>query len=206
MAHDIAEIYLWEKMKPTGSFAMNKKIDTSVYDDYVGRYDYGNSVVLIVTKKGNHLFAQLSGQPKFEIFPKSETEFFWKVVDAQVTFVRNEKGEVTHVIHRQGGREFKVPKLKDESTKPVNPAIYDAYVGEYDYGNGKILTVTKEGNRLFAQMTGQPKFEIFPKSETEFFWKVINAQITFVKDENGKVVKAIHRQAGLKLEVPKIKQ
>jgi len=65
--------------------------------------------------------------------------------------------------------------------------------------------VTKKNGRLFAQMTGQPKFEIFPKTETEFFWKVVNAQITFVKDENGQVVKAIHRQSGVELEVPKIK-
>ena len=205
MAHDIAEIYLWEKMSVSASVATDTTVDPGVYDDYVGRYDYGMSAVLTVTREGDRLFAQLSGQPKYEIFPKSETEFFWKVVDAQITFVRNEEGEVTHVIHRQGGREFEAPKLKDEPPAEVDPAVYDAYVGEYDYGGDRILTVTKEDDRLFAQMTGQPKFEIFPKSETEFFWKVANAQIEFVKDENGKVVKAIHHQAGMKIEAPKIK-
>lgn len=53
-------------------------------------------------------------------------------------------------------------------------------------------------------MTGQPKFEIFPSSTTEFFWKVVNARIAFVKNEAGKVTKAIHEQGGQKLEVPKI--
>ena len=56
------------------------------------------------------------------------------------------------------------------------------------------MTVTREGDQLFAQLTGQPKFEIFPKSETEFYWKVINARVTFVKGTSGKVTKAIHDQ------------
>ena len=95
--------------------------------------------------------------------------------------------------------------MKDQSVAAVDPAVFDAYVGKYDYGQGKaVLTVTRESNQLFAQMTGQPKFEIFPSSATEFFWKVVNAKIAFVKNEDGKVTKAIHEQGGQKLEVPKI--
>ena len=66
------------------------------------------------------------------------------------------------------------------------------------------MTVTRDGDRLFAQLTGQPKFEIFPQSETEFAWNVVTAQITFVKDNTGKVIKGIHRQGGQMLEAPKI--
>jgi hypothetical protein len=65
--------------------------------------------------------------------------------------------------------------------------------------------VTKGDDRLFAQMTGQLTYEIFPKSETEFFWKIVNAQIEFVKDNEGKVIKAILNQGGRKSEGPKIK-
>ena len=67
------------------------------------------------------------------------------------------------------------------------------------------LTVTKEGDRLLAQLTGQPKFEIFPRSETEFFWKVVNAQVTFVKNDKGNVNKIRHYQAGTEIQAPKIK-
>ena len=87
----------------------------------------------------------------------------------------------------------------------MDSTTYDGYVGEYDYGDGVILAVTREGERLFAHVPGQPKFEIFRKSETEFFWKITNAQIEFVKDNEGKVTKAILTQGGKKLEGPKIK-
>lgn len=92
-----------------------------------------------------------------------------------------------------------------QNPKPIQLAseTLEAYVGRYDYGEA-ILTVTREMNRLFAQLTGQPRFEIFPKSETGFFWKMVAANITFVTDDQGKVIKGIHRQGGQTLEVPKI--
>ncbi|HIN30624.1 TPA: DUF3471 domain-containing protein [Candidatus Poribacteria bacterium] len=202
LADRIAEIYLWQQMKPMESFATDKTVDIS--DDYIGQYDYAGGIMTI-TRERDQLFAQLTGQPKFEIFPKSETEFFWKVVDAQITFVRNKKGEVAHIIHHQSGQTLKAPRLEQKSVVQIDTATYGDYVGEYDYGHGAILTITKERNRLLAQMTGQPKFEIFPQSETEFFWKVANAQVTFVKNDKGNVNKIRHYQAGTEIQAPKIK-
>ena len=201
LADRIANIYLWQRMEPMESFATDQSVD--INDDYLGQYDYTGGIMTI-TQERDQLFAQLTGQPRFEIFPKSETEFFWKVVDAQITFVRNNKGEVTHVIHHQGGQTFKAPKLIKKEVAQIDTAIYNAYVGKYDYGHGAILTVIKEGDRLLAQLTGQPKFEIFPKSETEFFWKVVNARVRFVKNEKGEVSKAIHFQANTEIQAPKI--
>jgi hypothetical protein len=53
-------------------------------------------------------------------------------------------------------------------------------------------------------MTGQPEFEIFAKAPDEFFWKVIVAEIKFVPNDEGKVEKAIHKQAGATIEAKKI--
>ena len=202
LADTIAEIYLWQQMKPMESFATDKTVNIS--DDYIGQYDYVGGIMTI-TREGNQLFAQLTGQPKLKIFPKSQTEFFWKVVDAQITFVRNKKGEIAHVIHHQGGQTLTAPRLEQKSVAQINTATYSHYVGEYDYGHGAILTITKEGGQLLAQMTGQPKFEIFPQSKTKFFWKVVNAQVTFVKNDKGNVSKIIHHQAGAEIQAPKIK-
>ncbi len=47
---------------------------------------------------------QATNQPKFEVFPESETKFFLRVVDAQLTFVKDAAtGKVTHIILHQGG-------------------------------------------------------------------------------------------------------
>ena len=203
-AHHIAEIYLFEEMAQQPSFVEDKTVDPAVYDDYVGRYDYGNSMVLTITRQGDRLFAQLSGQSKADIFPRSENEFFWKDVDAQITFVRNEKAEVTGAVHRQGGRTIEAPKLKDEAVAKVDPAVYDAYVGEYEIENVGKVTVTKEDGRLYAQLVGQPKVELFPRSDTEFFLKVVQADVIFTKDKDGRVTGLTLKQSGVKMTGKKV--
>ena len=204
LARQIVELYLGEKLQPRPSLVANKSVSPKSFDVLTGRYDYGQAI-LTVKKEGDHLFAQLGGQPRFEIFPKTETNFFWKVVDAQVTFVKDKDGKVIKAIHRQNGQTINAPRLEDLVAARVDPASYDALLGKYDYGQGKaILTVSRDGDRLFAQLTGQPKFEIFPKSTNEFFWKVVDAQVTFVKDTDGKVAKAIHHQGGQTFDAPKV--
>ncbi|HEY6554657.1 MAG TPA: DUF3471 domain-containing protein, partial [Vicinamibacteria bacterium] len=106
---------------------------------------------------------------------------------------------------KQGGQTIDAPRIEDIAPVKVDAKALDAVVGRYDYGGGKaILTVSREGDRVYAQLTGQPRFEIFAKSETEFFWTVVNAQVTFVKDKDGKVVKGVHRQGGQTIEAPRM--
>ena len=51
--------------------------------------------------------APATNQPKFPLFAESPTEFFLNVVDAEIEFFKNEKGEVTYLILHQGGRDTK---------------------------------------------------------------------------------------------------
>lgn len=89
--------------------------------------------------------------------------------------------------------------------KPVSDPALAAIVGRYQAGRG-VLEVTKQGSQVFVQLTGQPAFEIFPKSETEFFLKAVKAEITFVKGPDGKVIKAINHQNGMTLVWPRIEE
>lgn len=76
----------------------------------------------------------------------------------------------------------------------VDSQIYDAYVGEYELTPEFIITITKEDNKLFARATGQNKFEIYPESLTKYFYKIVDAQITFVQDDRGYVSQLILHQ------------
>jgi hypothetical protein len=57
--------------------------------------------------------------------------------------------------------------------------------------------VTLENTQLSVQLTGQPRFPVFPSSKDEFFLKVVSAQISFVRDDAGKVVALILHQNGV---------
>jgi len=150
------------------------------------------------------LMAQLTGQPKNRIFPKGKDKFFWKGVDAEVDFLRGDKEEVTAARHTQSGVSFKAPKLGEEKVK-LTAEQAEAFVGQYKYGPGAVLTVSREGAQLMAQMTGQPKYPIFAIAEDEFEWRVVAAKIKFEKDKDGKVTKGVHSQGGGTIDAPKVK-
>lgn len=78
--------------------------------------------------------------------------------------------------------ESRYPVAAVRKEVQVDPAILEHYVGEYQLTPAFKITVTRDGARLFVQATGQPRFEVFAQSETEFFLKVVDAQITFEKD------------------------
>lgn len=92
---------------------------------------------------------------------------------------------------------FQPPKEHKEVA--VDPRLLDGYLGRYQLAPNFILTITREGDQLFAQATGQPKFQVFPESDKDFFLKVIDAQITFETDGQGKATSLVLHQSGANL-------
>jgi dienelactone hydrolase len=94
-------------------------VDPSVYDGYVGHYKFSDTVVMAVTRDGTHLFAQLTGQGALEIFPSSKTEYFLKVVPAQISFAPDARGRATALTLHQGGREITAPRIDDQAVAQI---------------------------------------------------------------------------------------
>jgi tetratricopeptide (TPR) repeat protein len=93
----------------------------------------------------------------------------------------------------------------DRKEVTLDPKLYDAYAGDYELAPNFVLTISNEDGKLMGQAPGQPKAELFPTSETEFFLKVVDAQITFVKNGDGKVTQLILHQNGRNMDAKKIK-
>ena len=95
------------------------KVDPKVYDSYVGEYQLTPSLIFVITNEGGKLMGQATtyGKPsgeKRELLPASETTFFTKWDKEEMVFVRDDKGNVTHIVFRNNnnGKEFKVMKIK----------------------------------------------------------------------------------------------
>lgn len=65
---------------------------------------------LVITLEGDQLVSQATGQGKIPLFAESETKFFPKVMDAEIEFVKDDKGAVTHLMLHQGPAEIKAPR------------------------------------------------------------------------------------------------
>jgi CubicO group peptidase (beta-lactamase class C family) len=85
----------------------------------------------------------------------------------------------THLVNAA----YPLPKLRRQV--PVDPAVLATYAGRYEISPTFILTVRPDGGRLFIQATAQSEFEVYAESEAEFFYRVVDAQVSFARQEDG---------------------
>ncbi len=109
--------------------------------------------------------------------------------------------EVMRSVAKEYGWLDYLPKEKVIAS--IDPKIYDGYVGQYQLAPDSIMSITNENGKLMA--SGQSKNELLAESETDFFMKLVNAQIKFVKDAQGKVTGLVLRQGGRETPAQRIK-
>jgi ketosteroid isomerase-like protein len=96
------------------------------------------------------------------------------------------------------------PAAPAASSFKVDPATFDAYLGDYETPFG-VLSITKEGDRLFGQPGGDSKQELIAESMDNFNVPGVGAKVKFVKDANGKVTHAVINIQGQDIQAKKIK-
>lgn len=109
-------------------------------------------------------------------------------------------------------RELAIRALADELPPATGPVVnrdipteaLEIIVGRYDMGDGMILAVSREERRVFFEITGRPKTELFPSTDRTFFVNTGEAEATFVRTEQGRVTKVILKQAGARIDAPRL--
>lgn len=89
---------------------------------------------------------------------------------------------------------------------PLDPKVFDKYVGYYQLAPRAILTVTRNGEHFLVRLTGQQSLEVFPESSTKFFLKVVPAQVSFNLDANGRTISATLHQGGQERSAPAVNE
>lgn len=98
---------------------------------------------------------------------------------------------------------YEVPK--ERKAVYVDTTLLQQYVGEYELAPGFKMAITLKEGVLKGQITGQPEVELFAETPSKFFLKVVDAQIEFIKDTEGKVEKLILYQNGKEITGKKIR-
>jgi CubicO group peptidase (beta-lactamase class C family) len=111
LAHDLAAITFGEPHELPRARKV-AEVDPKVYDAYAGRYQVEPKVIATIAREQDRLMLQLTDQPQVEMIPESETVFFLKIVDATVTFVKDDRGKVNGLVIHQGNRDVKAKRLE----------------------------------------------------------------------------------------------
>jgi CubicO group peptidase (beta-lactamase class C family) len=86
-------------------------VDPKVLDRYVGQYGEVPDLILTIRREGDHLTVQENDEPKQQLFPESERDFFSKVADDVFTFEVDSQGQVTGMNLHTGGRDIPIKRI-----------------------------------------------------------------------------------------------
>ncbi|HWA29237.1 MAG TPA: serine hydrolase [Lacunisphaera sp.] len=198
LARQLADVALGK----TVTLAAERKevtVATETLQRYAGIYQLVPGVTNTVRLVDGRLTAQLSGQRAFPLFPESDRKFFLKVVDAQVEFVLDDQGRVTHLLQFQNGRTLPAARIGDvvERKAIAVPAeVLAAYPARYELRPDFVITITLEDGRLMAEAPGQGKSALLAENETKFFSATVDAQVEFVRDNKGAVTHLVTHVGG----------
>jgi CubicO group peptidase (beta-lactamase class C family) len=168
---------------------------------YAGSYQAAPGFIIKMFRTGDQLFTQATGQSAFPIYPWASDEFFSAQADIQVSFTRDATGAVNGLVVHQNGdhpaRRLTTAELPPEpKAVALDIATLRDYAGTYQFAPGVDFVVTLKDGVLSAKLGAQNEFPIYPTAKDHFFYKVVDAQLTFERGADGNIVAVVLHQGG----------
>ena len=146
---------------------------------------------------------------KFRMVPSGRDTFFFDRLLTTMRFERDASGKISAMVKdpilfpsTTAIRISDAPAAPTETV--IDPAKLDRYAGRYELAPGFVLTISRRGDALWTQATGQEAAQIYPRSETDWFLKVADAQLTFSFGADGKAEALTLHQSGKDVHARKL--
>lgn len=193
-----------EKQAPTAKIGANREKREEVplaaekLSEFTGVYELNERArfTLVVGDDG-HLLARLSAQPFFPLFHSGNDRFFYRIVPAEIQFVRDAGGKITSLTLFQNGRELPAKRSAEAVPTILFPTETElaAYVGTFEFEDTTELKMKARGRQLFGELTGQRELPVFKQRDDYYTSDVVDAGVTFERGADGKVTGVVlHRE------------
>jgi len=176
IANSVAMAYGWKdfyKPKTKSIISMSKK----ELEEYEGEYVFSPDASVFIDYGDIGLYAAISGQGWYNIFPEAKDKFFGQVKEVELEFVRTNHA-VNKLIYKVDGRSEELIKRITLSDDELNE-----YVGEYVLNDTTKVLLSKDGNRIRATIH-EHTFYMFPEIKDNFFVLDTQAKVEFVRTNN----------------------
>ena len=172
--------------------------------DYAGVYcDPAVGFGFTVTQSDSDMTLQVPGQSPVPLRREDSDRFDVLGVAATVDFVRKDGAVIGAILHQNG--TVLLSRL-DATGKPIvanlekatqpDPSTLVQYVGVYAASPAAEFTVKAENGGLSVMLTGQAFYPIYRSGPDQFYYTVVDAQITFTRDAAGRVTGLTLHQGG----------
>ena len=86
-------------------------VDSKLLDRYAGRYGEPPNLILTIKRDGDHLTIQENDEPKQELFAESESKFFSKLNDDELSFQVDNQGRATIMVLHIAGKDIPLKRI-----------------------------------------------------------------------------------------------
>jgi beta-lactamase regulating signal transducer with metallopeptidase domain len=149
---------------PAASLTMDRAGDTRTVrkPQHVSFYSLDRASIFAVFREDGDLFGQLSGQRKVRLAAAGDGTYSYPAATGQIALVVSGDRQPSELAMSQNGRDVRAAWIAEVSPEGIEPErrLLDSYVGFYQLAPGRVLTVTRDSERLYVQETGRPKFEV----------------------------------------------
>lgn len=191
-------MHLLDARRPLGQPRRAAQPPSELLDSLAGRYRLAGGLGMTLTRKGDTLYIQASGQPEFEMGYDSAGDFHPLLFDALLRPRRGATGWTFDWL--QSGAHMPATRLDGESAAPaIDVAALQDYVGEYRLTEQFALRFFVEAGVLHAQGTGQPALPLDYADVDLFVMEAVGAEMHFERDAEGVVQAMRLKQRGAEL-------
>ena len=172
--------------------------------EYLGVYLVEEEQVKMTVRMiEEELMIQRAGGGPVKLLAYEDDKFFNTLTLTTFEFNRDAAGKVTGMdILRSNGKDFArltAEAIVEYEAIKLSEEVLKRYPGTYVLMPNFNIEVALSDGHLVITPTGQSTYPIFPASETKFFLKVVDAQIEFLKNEQGVFDKLKLYQGGQEL-------
>ena len=161
------------------------EVEDDVLDAYVGRYWLRGEQTVLIKRKDNHLFAQISGDLPIKVFPDSADTFAYHIIDAKIQFHRTGSEKAHKITYWRGALAIPAERLPDESWLPSAPK---EFCGRYFSEElGTVLEVKMGEKGLYIPFIRRSDLPLIPIAKDKFAGQNSSAKFFFYRDGEGKV-------------------
>lgn len=186
-------------------------------EPYIGEYEFaGFDAPVKALVRDGRLALDVPGQTVYDLIPPdtgdpiNETNDRWKFEfdqAIQVSFNRDEDGEIVGLTLYQAGMEFEMPRVGIEHPAEVSRDQVEPYLGTYRFEMmSQDAEVLIQNGRLAADVPDQMVYELhLPDDDGKWRFRVTDQiAVSFNTDDDGKVTSMTLHQGGMEFELPKI--
>jgi hypothetical protein len=151
-------------------------------------YSLGRASIFAIFREGDDLFGQLTGQSRLRLSAAGDGRYSYPAKAGQITLAVGDERPPSELTLSQNGRDVRAARIAEMSWQGIEADAkpLDSYAGWYQLAPNRVLTVTRDGDRMVVRETGRPKFAVTARG-TDAFSSNHDDLVIFLRDGQAKV-------------------